>query len=644
VTGDDTDGATGDDTDGAAAGDTGDADETTHDHDATKDDHDSDNEVADHTTDDGDDASNADDAPARGENPDDRPSKDDDGIDDDALVIESFGEVLPPEGQLELVACPSNSLKNVASPDTSVSSELSFTVELKNAHGGPCYVYVQTYTVPITWNQAGFNGTATPQDTFDFAKVVLGGDQAPSANVTIARPDCGPYQWDVYGGDFVETVDERGHHGLGSGVWLFRGVVVDQALCQPSHLTFMTECEALVADRGEWRFRVRNPNNVDIDFSWSKYQDEAVNGTGTALAGGDTFFTVPTDAVAIGEAIRVFTTGRDGEPKLWQTNNPGGFKDLAECGLALDIAKIVCDDYANVPQNAGGDNPPLGIGNVDLTDGGYAASQVSWNTTGGWLDVDDEIAAAKARGCHLAEWTFEFYDNGGSLLDSVASSADGVVSYPLEGDVLAAALAGTLHVAESFDNLIVDTASVPPYFTGGPQDGDYRFGSLRCAQDGANIDNRETIRLANVRFGDPIGCVAYNVPVPADDPTPVTPVIPSTPTTEVEESVVEPDAVLDDVCVDDATAVEEADDCSTDEEIDVLPEAGEEAEAGEEPDPTTDPAPETDRTVQVGGVSQEVTATRAALPMTGASALLLSVLGLLGLGFGGALVRPRKRD
>ena len=72
--------------------------------------------------------------------------------------------------------------------------------------------------------------------------------------------------------------------------------------------------------------------------------------------------------------------------------------------------------------------------------------------------------------------------------------------------------------------------------------------------------------------------------------------------------------------------------------IEVLPDA-------EEPEPEPEPEDETEEEVepvQVRGVSEEARA--AALPDTGASALMLALLGLLSVGFGGALLRPRKRD
>ena len=73
-----------------------------------------------------------------------------------------------------------------------------------------------------------------------------------------------------------------------------------------------------------------------------------------------------------------------------------------------------------------------------------------------------------------------------------------------------------------------------------------------------------------------------------------------------------------------------ADECVTpDEDVDVLPDA-EEAE----PEPV---AQGLDR-------AAEVVSEQASLPDTGVSALLLTLMGLLSLGFGGALLRPRKRD
>ena len=179
------------------------------------------------------------------------------------------------------------------------------------------------------------------------------------------------------------------------------------------------------------------------------------------------------------------------------------------------FAKIVCDDYSQIPQNES--SSILGVGGYDLTYGGWMESDTDWTSNvNGYLDVDAEIAAAVDRGCSLEpDFTFDLFDGeNAEKIASVTTDGDGIATLPIEDEVADVFEAGDLFVAEAFDQLRIDTSdNIDPYYSDGANDGQYQFGSLRCGNDGANLDNRESLISGN--DDQPLGCVGYNVERPS---------------------------------------------------------------------------------------------------------------------------------
>jgi len=375
------------------------------------------------------------------------------------------------------------------------ANTVSFDLSTSGSNNPDCNVWVQTYIVPNTWNESGFNTTAQPQDTFDYDDVLV---TATSQTVTIDTPSCGPFQWDVYGGQFLETVGTGGHHGVGSGTWLFKGAVVNQDLCEPTNLTFETECEDIVSEREAYRLRVTNDNNVDVDFTWDVYGSGA-GGSGSVLANEITHFEVP--ATEDG-TVRIFITGRDGEPKLVNQTAIGNFKDASECDVDINFQKIVCEDYSQIRGNVSGTAG-------DATNGGY----LEWGTT-----VTRPVELYKdgsdlPAGCSFAEgWSFF-----GGLSKSAVNTA-GETGSAGPGVTKTSAVTDADGIIETTASKFLNPTDSYEFVQGNKrlwiaeqQQTGYEFGALQCYRDALNPDNLDFIKFGSSGPDGDVNCVAWNV-------------------------------------------------------------------------------------------------------------------------------------
>jgi hypothetical protein len=174
----------------------------------------------------------------------------------------------------------------------------------------------------------------------------------------------------------------------------------------------------------------------------------------------------------------------------------------------VTIWKYVCPSYGDVPANQ---NPS----NQDATGGRWAELDSSYQTV--MVDPGTDVPEA----CEpAAGWSFELRrGNGGSLIDTAVTGADGSATVEISGDDVARLGAG------SWSGGVIVTEVVEP---------EHGFGALRCYTDILNGDNLESIYGWN--GDDALTCIAYNVaetpeptPTPTPEPTP-TPTPEPTPT------------------------------------------------------------------------------------------------------------------
>lgn len=63
-----------------------------------------------------------------------------------------------------------------------------------------------SYTIPETWDRAGWNPTALPQTEFDYAALTFPAGGTDAVTATVRVPACGPYQTDLYTGPRLTTL------------------------------------------------------------------------------------------------------------------------------------------------------------------------------------------------------------------------------------------------------------------------------------------------------------------------------------------------------------------------------------------------------------------------------------------------------
>jgi len=101
---------------------------------------------------------------------------------------------------------------------------------------------ISSYRIPDTWDRNGWNETALPQAEFAYTTLTFPAGGSASVIGTIAVPDCGPYQTDIYTGPRLSYLQWPSPM---AGVRLM-GVMMDQAACAhetPSPSTSSTPAE-----------------------------------------------------------------------------------------------------------------------------------------------------------------------------------------------------------------------------------------------------------------------------------------------------------------------------------------------------------------------------------------------------------------
>jgi hypothetical protein len=137
-------------------------------------------------------------------------------------------------------------------------SNLSWTLDSTAAHAtvhamrpfcNDVVVLLGTYKVPDTWDGAGWNATAAPQDAFSHDWAVLEGTE--TVELDAPAPDCGNVQTDLYFGRnepdhgiITHVTYPEGHGGrfIDGGLWPRGGFKdSDRPSCKPSHSPTPTE-------------------------------------------------------------------------------------------------------------------------------------------------------------------------------------------------------------------------------------------------------------------------------------------------------------------------------------------------------------------------------------------------------------------
>jgi hypothetical protein len=106
-------------------------------------------------------------------------------------------------------------------------------VSLRNPGSVTCSAVtfnLSSYTIPETWDRAGWNPTALPQTEFDHAALTFPAGGTEAVTATVGVPACGPYQTDLYTGPRLTTLQWPAPMGDNR----ITGTMRDQAACASS--------------------------------------------------------------------------------------------------------------------------------------------------------------------------------------------------------------------------------------------------------------------------------------------------------------------------------------------------------------------------------------------------------------------------